>query len=117
LFEVVSCKLLSWLRPTFKNFNSNSLVEELVVLNLLPVDFGIFSRGRVNEPEFSLVSHVFKTPLNVSLVVIGEGLLVERVAVRHFKNLIEQILLLSRDKQQNIGDIDLPFERVFCVFW
>lgn len=92
--EQFALEWVSWLRSLFKNFNCNSLILEVVVFNLLPVDLGVFRDGCVNDSELGVIAHLFHFPLNEAFVVVGEGGLTERVGFGHLEYLTEQELVL-----------------------
>ena len=70
----------------------------------------------MHNTEFSFVAHIAHPPVQVPLVVICERLLVKRVAVRHFEDLLEKVLLLYRYHQVNLWRYNFVFEHIFCVF-
>lgn len=95
-------KLGSGLSSLFKNLYPYPLIEVLNVLKLLPVDLRIFTSRRMHDTELGLIPHILHAPLNVAIVVLSKGLLIELVAVRLLENLLEQVLLLPRNQQVNI---------------
>lgn len=46
------------LSSVFKNLDSDPLIELLVILNLFPVNLGVFAGGNVHDTKFSLVSNI-----------------------------------------------------------
>ena len=95
-------KLGSGLSSLLKNLNPDPLIEVLNVLELLPVDLRIFRSRRMHDTELGLIPHILHAPLNVAIVVLSEGLLIELVAVGLLENLLEQVLLLPRNQEVNI---------------
>lgn len=56
----------------------------------------------MHDTELGLIPDILHAPLNVAIVVLSEGLLIELVAVGLLENLLEQVLLLPRNQQVNI---------------
>jgi hypothetical protein len=76
-FELITLELVPWLSALLEDFNCYTLVLELVVINLCPVNLGILCGRSVYDSELGLVANLFHLPLNETLVVVRKGCLIE----------------------------------------
>jgi len=111
----VGIKFGSGLSALLKNFDTDSLIEVLNVLKLLPVDLCVFRSGRMHYTKLGLIPYILHAPLNIAMVVLSKRLLAEFVAVRLLENLLKQELLLPRNQQVNIWCSNFVFEDITSI--
>jgi hypothetical protein len=116
MFELFRVKCLLGLGPVFENVLVYSFIEIQIIFKYSWVD-SIFSPNFVLNSKLCVIPYLLHLPFLKTHVVVGKGLLAEKVAGRHLEDLFVEILFLNRNLELQFWLFNLFFKYVCCIGW